>query len=75
MIGRQSGFNAEFLTGPRKFRYPELTSATLHDGRHGIPTWPWLQIRFAWVRNSGASGSKDNHIKLESWTVLEVHMT
>jgi hypothetical protein len=64
MIGRQSGFNAELLTGPSKFCYPELMSATLHDGRHGVPTWPWLQIRFAWVRISGAFGSKDNRMSL-----------
>jgi pentatricopeptide repeat protein len=67
-ISRQRSFKPELLAGPQKFRYNEMTPATFHDGRQWVPTWPWLQIRFAWVRISEASGRfKDKRIELGSW--------
>jgi hypothetical protein len=76
MIRSQTSFNTELFAGPRTFRDYEMTTATFHDyrfhdGLQWVPTWPWLHIRFAWVRISRASGSKDNRIELESWMVLE----
>jgi hypothetical protein len=72
---RQMSSTTESLAGPRKFRYYEMTTATFHDcsfhdGRQWVLTWPWLQIRFAWVRISGVFGRfKDNRLGLGSWTL------
>jgi hypothetical protein len=67
-ISRQRSFKPELLAGPQKFRYNEMTPATFHDGRQWVPTWPRLQIHFAWVRISEASRRfKDKRIELGSW--------
>jgi hypothetical protein len=41
-----------------------------HDGQQWVPTWPWLQIRFTWVRISGVFGRfNDNRLGLGCWTL------
>jgi hypothetical protein len=70
MIRSQTTFNTKLLAGPRKFRYNKMTTPAFHDGREWVPTWPWLQLRFACVRISGVSGRfNDNCLGLGSRTL------